>query len=161
MLASKSLQKFQMVCRPVPRQSFSTVFPFNSINTTTLSTTTSTNSIAEKKHNQVSHFSTTTTTGTTTTKEETSPMTKMAIAEEIAHTHELSLAQSKRILNTVFDTIVEAVGEGRTVRVKGFGSFESYISKERQGVNPNTKEKIVIPAKRRIRFKPSSNFKDM
>ncbi|KAL3921271.1 MAG: hypothetical protein SGARI_006723 [Bacillariaceae sp.] len=72
----------------------------------------------------------------------------------------MSIAASKRVLDTVLDTITEGVAEGRSVRIKGFGAFEPYISKERMGVNPNTQEKIHIPAKRRIRFKAGASFKD-
>ncbi|KAG7358712.1 bacterial DNA-binding domain containing protein [Nitzschia inconspicua] len=114
---------------------------------------------------QRSNFSTTsgdsdTTTTTTTTKATTTTtITRQKIAQEIAQNHDLSVLKSQRILNTVLDTIVEAVGEQKKVTLKNFGTFEGYMSKQRFGFNPSTREPISIPAKRRIRFKASDAFK--
>ena len=84
---------------------------------------------------------------------------KRKIIEEVASTHELSVAKSERIVNTVFDTIVEAVVDGKNVRLSNFGVFDSYMSKPRTGRNPGTGEKIEIASKRRIRFKAFDAFK--
>ena len=54
---------------------------------------------------------------------------------------------------------LKAVSEDRQVKLSGFGSFESFESKARTGRNPSTGEAISIPAKKRIRFKPSETFK--
>ncbi|KAG7354687.1 bacterial DNA-binding domain containing protein [Nitzschia inconspicua] len=110
-------------------------------------TTTTTNKATE---------TTTTTTPSTPTK---LTITRQKIAQEIAQNHDLSVVKSQRILNTVLDTIVEAVGEQKKVTLKNFGTFEGYMSKQRFGVNPSTREPISIPAKRRIRFKASDAFK--
>lgn len=87
------------------------------------------------------------------------PMSKRDIIEEVASTHDLSVAKSERIVNTVFDTIVEAVVDGKQVRLSSFGSFDSYMSKPRTGRNPNSGEAIEIESKRRIRFKAYDGFK--
>jgi len=87
------------------------------------------------------------------------PISKRNIAEEVASTHDLSVAKSERIVNTVFDTIVEAVIDGKQVRLSSFGSFDSYMSKARSGRNPNNGEAIEIASKRRIRFKAYDAFK--
>ena len=84
---------------------------------------------------------------------------KQNIIKEVAATHELSAAKSERIVNTVFDTIVDAVVDGKEVRVSRFGSFDSYLSKARKGRNPSNGEEIDIEAKKRIRFKAYDAFK--
>eukprot|EP00535_Pseudo-nitzschia_heimii_P002168 CAMPEP_0197184316 /NCGR_PEP_ID=MMETSP1423-20130617/9626_1 /TAXON_ID=476441 /ORGANISM="Pseudo-nitzschia heimii, Strain UNC1101" /LENGTH=125 /DNA_ID=CAMNT_0042635103 /DNA_START=56 /DNA_END=433 /DNA_ORIENTATION=+ len=84
---------------------------------------------------------------------------KRRMIEEVASTHDLSYAKSERIVNTLFDTIVEAVVDGKQVRLSNFGSFESYMSKARRGINPNSGEAIEIASKRRIRFKAYDAFK--
>jgi DNA-binding protein HU-beta len=86
-------------------------------------------------------------------------LNKRHIVEEIASTHDMTIAKSERVLKTVLDSIVDAVSDGKKIRLSNFGSFESYESKERIGVNPSTREKISIPAQKRIRFKAYDSFK--
>jgi DNA-binding protein HU-beta len=49
---------------------------------------------------------------------------------------------------------------GRTVRIPGLGGFSITEHKERAGVNPRTGEKIVIPARRAVKFSPAKALKD-
>lgn len=84
---------------------------------------------------------------------------KRNIIKEVASTHDLSLKESERIVNTIFDTVVDAVIDGKQVRLSNFGSFDSYMSKARTGRNPNSGETIEIESKRRIRFKAYDAFK--
>ena len=93
-------------------------------------------------------------------KEKVETVNKQAIIQEVATAHDLSFAKADRIVNTVFDTIVEAVVEGKQARLPGFGAFDSYISKPKGGTNPYTGETIEIPSKRRIRFKAFEAFKN-
>ena len=72
----------------------------------------------------------------------------------------MSLAASKRVLDTALDAIVDGVLEGKSVRIMGFGTFESYMSQERMGRNPSNGEQLLIPSKRRIRFKAGASFKE-
>ena len=153
MFAFRSLQKSQSLRCSVPRQSFSTFFPFNSLNNST-NTSTNTTSSTEQSQNSMPHFSTKASSGKVKT------ISKKDIAEEIASTHDMSVAASKRVLDTALDTIVESVLEGKSVRIKGFGSFDSYMSQERMGRNPSSGEQILIPSKRRIRFKAGASFKE-
>ena len=50
---------------------------------------------------------------------------------------------------------------GEKVQIMGFGSFESRNTKERMGVNPqNPTERLVIPAGKKVYFKPSKTLKE-
>ena len=109
-----------------------------------------------------SQSSSTTTTGVArnaTGKSRKDYISKKDLVEEVASTHELSIAKSERIVNSIFDTIVEAVVDGKQARLSSFGSFESFMGKARNGRNPATGEAIQIPSKKRIRFKAYDNFK--
>ena len=88
-------------------------------------------------------------------------ITKKEIIDEIAKNHDLTVAQSGRILNTVLDTIVEGVADGKQVRLSKFGTFERFQTQARTGRNPQNGAPLHIPAKKRIRFKPYGSFKDM
>ena len=93
-------------------------------------------------------------------KSKVESINKREIIEEVASAHDLSIAKSERIVNTVFDTIVEAVVEGKQARLSGFGSFDSYMSKPRSAKVPSTGKVIDIPSRRRIRFKAYDAFKN-
>lgn len=86
-------------------------------------------------------------------------ITKKEIVGEIAKAHDLTVAKSGRILDTVLDTIVESVAEGKSVKLSKFGTFQSFRVEARTGRNPSTGAPLQIPAKNRIRFKPYQSFK--
>ena len=65
----------------------------------------------------------------------------------------------KEIVDGLFKLIVEEVAAGHKVAIDEFGSWIVQDRKERNGVNPKTQEKIVIPAKRVATFTPSKFFK--
>lgn len=71
-----------------------------------------------------------------------------------------SKASAKRITDAVFDIIKEAVVEGDTVTIVGFGTFKFKEKAEKQGRNPQTGEPMTIPAKKAVIFKAGKEFKD-
>eukprot|EP00558_Chaetoceros_sp_UNC1202_P013318 CAMPEP_0197250896 /NCGR_PEP_ID=MMETSP1429-20130617/54831_1 /TAXON_ID=49237 /ORGANISM="Chaetoceros sp., Strain UNC1202" /LENGTH=143 /DNA_ID=CAMNT_0042712841 /DNA_START=21 /DNA_END=452 /DNA_ORIENTATION=+ len=81
-------------------------------------------------------------------------------AQMIAEEHDLSYAKSIRIVDSVFDTIVESVAEGKKVSVSNFGRFETKLWKETVGRNPKTGQVLNIPARKRVKFSASKAFKD-
>lgn len=64
------------------------------------------------------------------------------------------------IVNSVFDNMVEALSNGETVDVFGFGKFEVTERGERDGINPATKEKITIAAANVPKFKAGAALKN-
>lgn len=72
--------------------------------------------------------------------------------------------QTKKSINEVIDAFVkvvtEAVADGDKVTLVGFGTFESTETKEREGRNPKTNEKIMIPASTKPKFSPGKDFKE-
>ena len=50
--------------------------------------------------------------------------------------------------------------KGDNCRIVGFGTFERHERGERTGCNPQTKEKITIPASKVPAFKAGKAFKD-
>lgn len=63
-------------------------------------------------------------------------------------------------VDTILDTIVEAVASGDSVKLAGFGSFEPVERAARIGINPqNPSEKINIPATVVPKFRAASAFK--
>lgn len=60
------------------------------------------------------------------------------------------------ILGDILDTICEAVADGYEVNLSGFGSFCSIETKERRARNIHTGENMIVPAHRKIKFKPGA-----
>ena len=86
-------------------------------------------------------------------------MNRVELIEHLAARHELSKAESGRILQTLLDAVVGAVKKGGTVALPGFGSFKPHARAARNGVNPSTGAKIRIAAVKLPKFTPGAAFK--
>lgn len=87
-------------------------------------------------------------------------MKKRSIIENTKKEVNLTDKQSQEVINTIFDTISKALIQGENVKIRGFGTFKITNYKERNGRNPKTGEKIVIPAKRVIRLNVAKDLKN-
>jgi integration host factor subunit beta len=94
----------------------------------------------------------------TMTKQPT--LTKADLIEEVLKVTELPRKESETIVETIFDSIIEAIQKGEKIEIRGFGSFRTRQRKGRVGRNPKTGEKVEVPAKRIPFFKPSKELKD-
>lgn len=83
-------------------------------------------------------------------------MNKTEFISAIAEKSGLTKADSKKAVDAFADVIVEALKSGDKVALVGFGTFSVKESKEREGINPRTKEKITIAAKKSAKFKAGS-----
>lgn len=70
----------------------------------------------------------------------------------------LSKADSKKALDAVLDAISGALKEGDEVAILGFGTFSINERPARDGINPATKEKITIAAKKVVKFKAGAEL---
>lgn len=87
-------------------------------------------------------------------------MNKTDVVTKIHELTSLSKDDSKRAVDAMFDTIIGAVAEGDKVTIPGFGTFESRHRNARVGMNPQTGEKIQIPATDVPAFKAGKLFKE-
>lgn len=88
-------------------------------------------------------------------------MTKADLVEEVARVTELTRKDSEVIVDTLFESVIQALTEGDKLEVRGFGSFRVRQRNARVGRNPKTGEKVEVPAKRVPYFKPSKELKDL
>ena len=84
-------------------------------------------------------------------------MTKTDLVNAIAATG-LSKADSKKALDAVVGAISGALKEGDKVAILGFGTFSVNERPAREGINPATKEKIKIAAKKVVKFKAGAEL---
>lgn len=59
------------------------------------------------------------------------------------------------------DVVMESLASGEKVGLVGFGTFEVSERAEREGINPQTKERILLPSSKSPKFKASKAFKDI
>src|SRR5262245_30480814 len=88
-------------------------------------------------------------------------MTKADLVEEVARVSELTKKHSEAIVNTVFDSIIQALQRDDKIELRGFGSFRIRQRRSRQGRNPKTGDKVDVPAKRIPYFKPGKELKEL
>ena len=81
-------------------------------------------------------------------------MTKKEMAKAIAEEMGLTQLQVLEVVRRVFDGITETlVREGR-IELRNFGVFAVKERKPRKARNPRTGERVKVPAKRVVTFKP-------
>jgi len=85
-------------------------------------------------------------------------MNKTDLIDKIAAGSGLSKADSKKALDATVAAIKEALVKGDKVQLVGFGTFSVNERPAHGGVNPATKEKIHIPAKKVIKFKAGAEL---
>lgn len=71
-----------------------------------------------------------------------------------------SAKETSDLVSSAITVVSEQLQEGNTVVVQGFGSFEVKKKLERISVNPATKQRMLVPPKLVINFKPSNVIKD-
>lgn len=88
-------------------------------------------------------------------------MTKAELVEEVAKSVELSKKDAEKIVNTVFERIIDALHSGEKIELRGFGSFRLRERKARIGRNPKTGETVHVPTKRVPYFKAGKELKEL
>jgi integration host factor subunit beta len=96
--------------------------------------------------------------GSKMTKQPT--LTKADLIEEVLRITELPRKESETIVETIFESIIDALQKGDKIEIRGFGSFRTRQRRGRVGRNPKTGEKVEVPAKKIPFFKPSKELKD-
>ena len=87
-------------------------------------------------------------------------MTKTELIAKIAEKAGTTKKDAENALAAVIESITEALSNGDRVQLTGFGTFEVRHRAARDGVNPQNKQKIKIPASNVPAFKPGKSLKD-
>lgn len=85
-------------------------------------------------------------------------MNKTDLINEIAAKAGLNKVAAKAALDACLESIEQALANDDKVQLIGFGTFSVQEKEERSGVNPRTKEKITIPARKVVKFKPAAEL---
>ena len=87
-------------------------------------------------------------------------MTKAELVEDVARAAELTKKDAERLVEIVFESIIETLNNGEKIELRGFGSFRVRERGARRGRNPKTGDPVSIPAKRVVKFRVAKAAKD-
>ncbi len=87
-------------------------------------------------------------------------MNKTELIDQIAAGAGLTKVDSKKALDAAVAAIIEALKKGDKVQLVGFGTFSVSEKPAREGINPATKQKIQIAAKKVAKFKAGAELAD-
>ena len=85
-------------------------------------------------------------------------MNKTELVQAIAEKANLTKVQAKAALDATLEAVEVSLKKGDKVALIGFGTFQVIKKDKRQGINPATKAKITIPAKKVVKFKPGADL---
>ena len=85
-------------------------------------------------------------------------MNKSELIDKIAAGAGLTKADAKKALDATTAAIKEALVAGEKVQLIGFGTFSVNERPAREGINPATKQKIKIAAKKVAKFKAGAEL---
>jgi len=86
-------------------------------------------------------------------------MTKTELISAVAEKTDSTKKDAEAAVNAIVSAITEALVEGDKVSIVGFGTFEVRDRKEKQVINPQTKEKMIAPASKAPAFKAGQTLK--
>jgi DNA-binding protein HU-beta len=87
-------------------------------------------------------------------------MQKTDFIKAVAEKTGISQKETKQVVDAALVVIEDALKSGEKVTLTGFGTFEVRERQARDGVNPQTRAKIKIPATKTPGFSASSTLKD-
>ena len=87
-------------------------------------------------------------------------MTKQEFIDEVARDSGLAKAEATKAVDSFINVVEGALKRGSEVNFTGFGKFSVSERGARQGVNPQTGEKIQIPASKVPKFSAGSGLKN-
>jgi nucleoid DNA-binding protein len=87
-------------------------------------------------------------------------VTKKEIVKQIAERIGLTQLKTKEIVQQTFDAIVETLLEVGRIELRNFGVFEVKQRKARKARNPRTGDKVDVPPKNVVTFKPGKEMEE-
>jgi len=83
------------------------------------------------------------------------------LAKTLAQKTNVAQKDAEVFLKEFFDSIVQNVTSDKLVKIKGLGTFKLIEVLDRESVNVNTGERIVIPGHSKLSFTPEPTLKDL
>ncbi len=85
-------------------------------------------------------------------------MNKSEFIASVAEKAGLTKTDAQKAVNAFAEVVAEQLKAGERITLVGFGTFSAVEKPEREGINPQTKQKIKIAARRVAKFKPGAGL---
>src|SRR5256714_15492811 len=87
-------------------------------------------------------------------------VTKKEIVKQISDKIGLTQLKTKEIVQLTFDAIVDTLIEDSRIELRNFGVFQVKRRKARKARNPRTGDKVDVPPKNVVTFKPGKEMEE-
>jgi len=88
------------------------------------------------------------------------PVGRQDLIKAVAQKEGKSIKETTGFVNTTLEVIRQTLESGESVRLVGFGVFSVRDTAASVRVNPQTREKINVPARKRVKFTPGKELND-
>ena len=87
-------------------------------------------------------------------------MNNKEFTSELAERLGYTIKDTSELMNSLLSSMTQELEEGNVIAVQGFGSFEVKKKAERISINPASKQRMLVPPKLVLSYKPSNTLKD-
>lgn len=87
-------------------------------------------------------------------------MNNKEFTSELSRRLGYTLKDTSELIASLLSDMTRQLEEGNVISVQGFGTFEVKKKAERISVNPTTKQRMLVPPKLVLAYKPSTLLKD-
>ncbi len=71
-----------------------------------------------------------------------------------------TIKDTSELMSSLLSDMTQELQEGNVVTIQGFGTFEVKKKAERITVNPTTKQRMLVPPKLVLAYRPSAQLKE-
>jgi DNA-binding protein HU-beta len=86
---------------------------------------------------------------------------KLDIVNAVVASTSVTRTKAEQAVETVFESLKNALGQGRRIELRRFGVFNVKPRKTGIGRNPRTGEEVNIPPGKAVRFKPGKELQSI
>ena len=87
-------------------------------------------------------------------------MNNKEFTSELAERLGYTIKDTSELIGSLLSDMIQELEEGNVVGVQGFGSFEVKKKAERISINPASKQRMLVPPKLVLSYRPSNTLKD-
>mgnify|MGYP005900077091 FL=1 len=87
-------------------------------------------------------------------------MNNKEFTSELAERLGYTIKDTSELMSSLLSSMTQELEEGNVIAVQGFGSFEVKKKAERISINPASKQRMLVPPKLVLSYRPSNTLKD-